>query len=70
MGGSEMNQAFWTLMLFSVWNLLILLAIWRVSVRSVEHARRDAIAQTTSLLAQRYAAEPKKRAPRKTTVVE
>lgn len=54
------------LALFSVWNLLILLAVWRVSARAVEHARRDAIAQTVSLYAQRKAAEPKKRAPRKT----
>lgn len=61
-----MTQAFWTLMLFSAWNLLILLAIWRISVRAVERARRDAIAQTISAYAQAAPAEPRKRAPRKT----
>lgn len=54
------------LALFSVWNLLILLAIWRISVRAVAAARRDAIVQTMSLHAQTKAEPARKRAPRKT----
>ena len=58
-----MNQALSILALFSVWNLLILLAIWRVSARAVEQARRDAIVQTASTYAAQIAAASK--APRK-----
>lgn len=63
-----MSEYLSMLALLSVWNLLILLAIWRISVRAVQAARRDAIVQATSLYAQTHAAEPKKRAPRKTVV--
>ena len=58
-----MNQALSLLALFSVWNLLILAAMWRVSVRAVERARRDAIVQTASTYAAQIGALPK--APRK-----
>jgi hypothetical protein len=57
------NQALSLLALFSVWNLLILAAMWRVSVRAVERARRDAIVQTASTYAAQIGALPK--APRK-----
>lgn len=61
-----MSEYLSMLALFSVWNLLILLAIWRVSARAVAAARRDAIVQTMSLHAQTRAAEPaRKRASRK-----
>lgn len=52
---------------FSVWTLLVLLAVWRISVRAVEAARRDAIAierQREVLIANR------KRAAAKKTVTE
>jgi hypothetical protein len=51
------------LVLLSVWNLLILAAIWRMTVRAVEQARRDAIVQTASTYAAQIGALPK--APRK-----
>lgn len=56
-----MQESLGILALFSVWNLLILLAIWRVSVRAVERARRDAIVQTAST----YAAQVAQKAARK-----
>jgi len=55
-----MNQAISMLVLLSVWNLLILAAIWRISVRAVEHARQDAIVQTVAAYATRNAATPRK----------
>lgn len=57
---TRMNQAFQLLVLLSIWNLLILAAVWRISTRAVEHARRDAIIQTTSAYAARVAATPRK----------
>lgn len=63
-----MQQSLSILALFSVWNLLILLAIWRVSVRAVEQARRDAIVQTASAYAAKIAETPK--APRKPRVTK
>jgi len=65
------TQAFWTLMLFSVWNLLILAAIWRVSARAVDRAREEAITQAANAFVQRQATvEPRKRTPKKLTVEE
>lgn len=64
MQGSVMQESLGVLALFSVWNLLILLAIWRVSVRAVERARRDAIVQTASAYAAQIASKP----PRKPRV--
>ena len=58
-----MNQALSMLALLSVWNLLILAAIWRMTVRAVEQARQDAIVQTASTYAAQIGALPK--APRK-----
>ena len=58
-----MSQALSMLVLLSVWNLLILAAIWRMTVRAVEQARRDAIVQTASTYAAQIGALPK--APRK-----
>lgn len=58
-----MRESLGILALFSVWNLLILAAMWRVSVRAVERARRDAIVQTASTYAAQIGALPK--APRK-----
>jgi hypothetical protein len=63
MQGSVMLESLSILALFSVWNLLILAAMWRVSVRAVERARRDAIVQTASTYAAQIGALPK--APRK-----
>jgi hypothetical protein len=57
------NQALSLLALLSVWNLLILAAIWRMTVRAVEQARQDAIVQTASTYAAQIGALPK--APRK-----
>jgi hypothetical protein len=57
------NQALSLLALLSVWNLLILAAIWRMTVRAVEQARQDAIVQTASTYAAQIGALPK--VPRK-----
>jgi hypothetical protein len=62
------NQALSLLALMSVWNLLILAAVWRVSARAVERARQDAIAQTVSAYAAQIDALPK--VPRKPRVTK
>ena len=65
MQGAVMQQSLSILALFSVWNLLILLAIWRVSVRAVEQARREGITYATSVHAASVTKAPRKpRAPK------
>lgn len=67
MGGYSVIASLQLLAFFSVWTLLVLLAVWRISVRAVEAARRDAIAierQREVLIANR------KRAAAKKTVTE
>jgi hypothetical protein len=59
-----MNEALSLLLLFSLWNLLILAAIYRVSLRAVNRAKEEAIQATMSF----YAAQPapaRKRIPKK-----
>jgi hypothetical protein len=58
------NQALSLLALLSVWNLLILAAIWRMTVRAVEQARQDAIVQTASTYAAQIGAVKAPRKPR------
>jgi hypothetical protein len=61
-----MSQALSMLVLLSVWNLLILAAIWRMTVRAVEQARQDAIVQTASTYAAQIGAVKAPRKPRVT----
>jgi hypothetical protein len=66
--GSVMREALSILALFSVWNLLILAAVWRVSVRAVDRARREGIAFAASAQAADVVkASRKPRAPKVTS---
>lgn len=63
-----MQNSLAVLLLFSVWNLLILLAIWRISVRAVEQARREGITYATSVRVASASKVPRKpRAPKATS---
>lgn len=60
-----MQDSLAVLFLFSAWNLLILAAVWRVSVRAVERARREGIVYATSVHAASASKAPRKpRAPK------